>query len=243
MRPEETGQQDEAGGRAGKFENLTLWQRVHEHLRQEILDNRLPPGSELNEVALSQSLGVSRGPVREAIGRLASEGLVTVRPRRGAVVTALSAQEFLAAYQVREALETLAIRLAVPRLGAADLDRLQALVDEMVGYADGADVEADVDAFFRANAAFHAAFVEASENAMLQETMSRLLGQMGRYRMRSLALRGSLRRSTAEHKAILRAVRAGDADKAARLLGEHIRIPQRRLEASSDEEVVLRNAS
>jgi DNA-binding GntR family transcriptional regulator len=66
---------------------------------------------------------------------------------------------------------------------------------------------------------------------------------MGRYRMRSLALRGSLRRSTAEHKAILRAVRAGDADKAARLLGEHIRIPQRRLEAASDEEVVLRNAS
>ena len=243
MRPEETRQGDEAGGRAAKLENLTLWQRVHEHLRQEILDNRLPPGSELNEVALSQSLGVSRGPVREAIGRLASEGLVTVRPRRGAIVTALSAQEFLAAYQVREALETLAIRLAVPRLDAADLDRLQALVDEMVAYADGPDVEADVDAFFRANAAFHATFVEASDNAMLQETMSRLLGQMGRYRMSSLALRGSLRRSTAEHKAILRAVRAGDADKAARLLGEHIRIPQRRLEAASGEEMVLRNAS
>jgi DNA-binding GntR family transcriptional regulator len=243
MRPEETGHGDEPGGRAAKLENLTLWQRVHEHLRQEILDNRLPPGSELNEVALSASLGVSRGPVREAIGRLASEGLVTVRPRRGAIVTALSAQEFLAAYQVREALETLAIRLAVPRLTPDDLDRLQALVDEMVAYADGPDVEAGVDAFFRANAAFHATFVDASENAMLQETMSRLLGQMGRYRMRSLALRGSLKRSTAEHKAILRAVRAGDADKAARLLGEHIRIPQRRLEASSVEEVVLRNAS
>jgi DNA-binding GntR family transcriptional regulator len=240
MKPEGTAL-DDAGGRA-KLENLTLWQRVHEHLRQEILDNRLPPGSELNEVALSQSLGVSRGPVREALGRLASEGLVTVRPRRGAVVTALSAQEFLAAYQLREALETLAIRLAVPRLTAADLDRLGALVDEMVASADGSDDDANVDAFFRANAAFHATFVEASGNAMLQETMSRLLGQMGRYRMRSLALRGSLRRSTVEHKAILRAVRAGDAEKAARLLGEHIRIPQRRLEAASDEEVVLRDA-
>jgi DNA-binding GntR family transcriptional regulator len=243
MRPEEPEGRDETGGRPRKLENLTLWERVHEHLRQEILDNRLPPGSELSEVALSASLGVSRGPVREAIGRLASEGLVTVRPRRGAVVTALSAQEFLAAYQVREALETLAITLAVPRLGPDDLDRLQALVDEMVAFADGPDVEADVDAFFRANAAFHATFVEASGNAMLQETMSRLLGQMGRYRMRSVALRGSLRRSTMEHKAILRAVRAGDAEKAARLLGEHIRIPQRRLAAASDEEVVLRNAS
>jgi DNA-binding GntR family transcriptional regulator len=239
MTPDETAQQDGAPERDGKLENRTLWQRVHEHLRQEILDNRLPPGSELNEVALSQSLGVSRGPVREAIGRLASEGLVTVRPRRGAIVTALSAQEFLAAYQVREALETLAIRLAVPRLSPDDLDRLQAHVDDMVRHADAHDV----DAFFRANAAFHAMFVEASANAMLQETMSRLLGQMGRYRMRSVALRGSLRRSTAEHKAILRAVRKGDAERAARLLGEHIRIPQRRLEAAPEKEVVLRNAS
>ena len=78
----------DSAGRAG-IENLTLWQRVHEHLREEILDDRLPPGSELNEVALSQSLGVCRGPMREAIGRLASEGLVTVRPRRGASSGAL----------------------------------------------------------------------------------------------------------------------------------------------------------
>ena len=239
MTPEETEQQGDDGGQAAKLENLTLWQRVHDHLRQEILDNRLPPGSELNEVALSRSLGVSRGPVREALGRLASEGLVTIRPRRGAVVTALSTQEFLAAYQVREALETLAIRLAVPRVGPDDLARLQALVDEMVVLADSSDVEA----FFRANAAFHATFVEVSGNAMLQDAMSRLLGQMGRYQMRSVALRGSLRRSTMEHKAILRAVRAGDADKAERLLGEHIRIPQRRLEAATDEEVIVRNAS
>ena len=237
MTPEERAQGD-AGGEA-KLENLTLWQRVHEHLRQEILDNRLPPGSELNEVVLSRSLGVSRGPVREALGRLASEGLVTIRPRRGAVVTALSAEEFLAAYQVREALETLAIKLAVPRLGPEELVRLQALVDEMVLLAEAEDVEA----FFRANAAFHATFVEASGNAMLKEAMSRLLGQMGRYRMRSVALRGSLRRSTVEHKAILRAVRSGDAGKAVRLLGEHIRIPQRRLESATDEEVVVRNAS
>ena len=67
MTPEETEQQGDDGGQAAKLENLTLWQRVHEHLRQEILDNRFPPGSELNEVALSRSLGVSRGPVREAL--------------------------------------------------------------------------------------------------------------------------------------------------------------------------------
>src|SRR5689334_16319956 len=106
-----------AGGLApGPIENVTLWEKVHAHLREEILANRLPPGTVLSEVPLAASLGVSRGPVREAIGRLAAEGLVTVRPRRGAVVSALSHEEFLQAYQVREALEALAIRLAVPLL-------------------------------------------------------------------------------------------------------------------------------
>ncbi len=86
-----------------RLENLTLSQRAHAYLRDEILSNRLAPGAELQELALSQQLGVSRGPIREALGSLAAEGLVTVRPRRGAVVHSLSSEEFLEAYQVREA--------------------------------------------------------------------------------------------------------------------------------------------
>jgi DNA-binding GntR family transcriptional regulator len=74
------------------FENLTLWQRVYQHLHQEILQQRLPPGTELREAALAKELGVSRGPIREAITRLAAEGLVTVRPRHGTVVRELTAE-------------------------------------------------------------------------------------------------------------------------------------------------------
>jgi DNA-binding GntR family transcriptional regulator len=222
-------------GRVGKLENLTLWERVHRHLREEILANRLPPGTVLGEVALAESLGVSRGPVREALGRLAAEGLVTVRPRRGAVVSALGAKEFLEAYQVREALEALAIRLAVPRLTEEQLDELQGLVDEQARRAVGDDV----GAFFQANSAFHQLIVEASGNATLVEMYRQLLGHMGRYRMRSLALRGTLKRSVGEHRAILRAVRSGNAERAAHLISEHIRVPQRRLESASDEEVVV----
>src|SRR5579864_3479371 len=106
--------QDQRPSAAGRLENLTLWQRVHDHLREEILSGRLPAGTELQEVALSSELGVSRGPLREAIGRLAAEGLVTVRPRRGAVVRSLSEEEFLEFYQVREAIEGMAVKLAVP---------------------------------------------------------------------------------------------------------------------------------
>jgi DNA-binding GntR family transcriptional regulator len=213
-----------------KLDQRTLWQRVHEHLREEILSGRMQPGTVLQEVALAASLGVSRGPLREAIGRLAAEGLVTVRPRRGAVVRALSRDEFLEAYQVREALETLGIRLAVPRLGADETAALEALVDEMAEHAESGDA----DGFFEANDRFHRALVEASGNVRIIEMHGQLLGQMGRYRARSLALRGNLARSVGEHRTILRAVRAGDAERAARLLGEHIRIPQRRLESAAD---------
>src|SRR5947199_9368493 len=121
--------------RAARLENLTLWQRVYEYLREEIVSDRLAPGTELQEVALSEDLGVSRGPIREAIGRLAAEGLVTVRPRRGAVVRSLSKDEFLELYQVREALEVMAVRRAVPRLCDGYVEELDQLIAEMAEHA------------------------------------------------------------------------------------------------------------
>jgi DNA-binding GntR family transcriptional regulator len=225
---------DDADGRFSNFENLTLWQRVHRVLSDEILSNRLPPGTVLQEVALAQSLGVSRGPVREAIGRLASEGLVRVRPRRGAVVASLTREEFLEAYQVREALEVMAIRLAVKRLTDDGIAKLERLTAEMQQYAD----EGDVDRFFQANAAFHAAIVDASGNQKLRDVYGQVVGQMARYQMRSLALRGTLRRSIQEHRAIVRALRKRDANRSAHLLSEHIGVPQRRLESAADDELI-----
>jgi DNA-binding GntR family transcriptional regulator len=218
---------------AGRLENLTLWQRVYGHLREEILSGGLPPGTELQEVALSAELGVSRGPIREAIGRLAAEGLVVVRPRRGAVVRSLTKEEFLEAYQVREALEMMAVRLAVPRLGPEHVARLEELIDAMQGHAE----RNEVGDFFEANAAFHAELFAAAGNGKLQELYRHLLGQMGRYRMRSLTLRGSLERSVAEHRAILRAAKRGDVERAVHLMSEHVRVPQRRLQSLSEDEL------
>jgi DNA-binding GntR family transcriptional regulator len=205
-------------------ENLTLWQRVYDHLRTEIFEGRLEPGTELIEVTLAAQLGVSRGPLREAIGRLAAEGLVTVSPRRGAVVRSLSGEEFLELYQVREALERMAVQLAVPRLTDEQFEALAELNEAMKAHA----VQNKVDAFFEANLAFHAQLLDASGNAKLQELYRQLLGQLGRYRLRSLTLRGNLQRSVTEHKAILRAARRGEVERAAQLMAEHIRVPQRR---------------
>jgi DNA-binding GntR family transcriptional regulator len=210
---------------ASPVENLTLWQRVYTRLRDEILSGALEPGTELQEVALSENLGVSRGPIREAIGRLAAEGLVTVRPRRGAVVRELSTEEFLEAYQVREALEVMAVRLAVPRLAEADVAALETYIAEMTFCAERGDTQG----FFEANSGFHRAFFDISGNRMLVDLYRGLCSQIDRYRLRSLELRGNVQRSIAEHKAILRAAKAGDVERAAHLVSEHIRVPQIRL--------------
>ncbi len=209
------------------LDNRTLREQVFEHLREEILSTRLSPGAELHEVALAESLGISRGPLREALGRLAAEGLVTIRPRRGAVVTRFTRDEFVDAYQVRGALESLAIRLAVPRLTDEDRAGLHALVEEMVEHS----AKGDEHAFFRTNREFHRMFVVTSGNERLREMHEQLMNQMARLLSRSVDLRGSLDQSVAEHRGILHAVDAGDAERAARLIEEHIEVPYRMLDS------------
>jgi DNA-binding GntR family transcriptional regulator len=209
----------------GTLDHRTLWQRVHDHLRDEIIDGDLAPGTVLHEIALARSLGVSRGPIREALGRLATEGLVTIRPRRGAVVRALSSEEFIEAYQVREALEVMAVRLAVPKLTAEDLAAMEQLIEEMTVRAEADDVQG----FFEANTEFHQRFFEVAGNRMLAQLYRQLRGQIDRHRLRSLELRGDLRRSIAEHRAILSAAAAGDVERAVHLSSDHIRVPQIRL--------------
>lgn len=218
---------------APPLENRTLREQVADHLREEILSERLTPGTELGEVALARSLGVSRGPLREALGQLAAEGLVTIVPRRGAVVRRLTRQEFIDSYQVREALESLAIKLAVPRLSFADKDELHGMCAEM----ERAAAAGDVDRFFEINREFHARLVRASGNQKLEEVHGQLVAQMARLMKKSVELRGGTQQSAAEHRAIMAAVDAGDPDRAARLLEEHIEVPQRVLSSFASREI------
>jgi DNA-binding GntR family transcriptional regulator len=219
---------DENGAEVARpLDNRTLWEQVRDRLREDILAGRLEPGTELSEVALAREFGISRGPLREALGRLASEGLVTVTPRRGAVVTQLSREEFIDAYQVREALETLAVRLAVPLISDAEVAHLRELCELMAGAAR----DNEVRLFFDTNNTFHEALVRGSRNRRLYEVHRMLVGQMVPYLPRSLELRGNLQQSVAEHEAILAAIESRDADRAAELLAEHIEVPQRVLES------------
>ncbi len=218
---------------AAPLENRTLREQVADHLREEILSTRLAPGAELSEVALARSLGISRGPLREALGQLAAEGLVTIVPRRGAVVKRLTRREFIDAYQVREALESLAIKLAVPRLTVGEKAELRRMSEQM----ERAAQTGDTDRFFDINRQFHARLVRASGNTKLEEMHGQLVAQMGRLMKKSVELRGGTEQSAAEHRAILEAVDAGDPERAAQLMEQHIEVPQRVLRSPAARDI------
>ncbi len=203
-------------------ERETLTDRVYELLRTDILSNQTLPGTPLQEAVIARELGISRGPVREALLKLAAEGLVDIIPRRGAVVSSLTWKEFIDAYRIREALEALAVRLATPLLSEEDLNHLADLNAQMIEHAQ----KEEANAFFSINKQFHLFFVDCSDNQKLIDMYRPLADQIRRYRMRSLTLRGGMKRSCEEHHAILDAVRKKDAEQAARRMIEHIQIPE-----------------
>ena len=213
------------------FENRTLREQVVEHLREEILSSRLRPGTELHEVNLAQSLGVSRGPLREALGRLAAEGLVTIVPRRGAVVTRLTRLEFLECHQVCQALEALAVGLAVPRLSQVDRDRLRILSEELRQLSD-TDAPCAV---LRAGRAFQDVFVQASRNRRLRELHGQFVAQSDRVLAHAPQLNAELQAGVASHAAILAAVEEEDGERAVRLVEAHAERSTRLLEGLADE--------
>jgi DNA-binding GntR family transcriptional regulator len=147
---------------------------------------------------------------------------VTIVPRRGAVVKRLTRQEFIDACQVRQALESLAVRLAVPRLSVADKTRLHEMCAQIETEATGGNTER----CFEINRQFHALLAHASGNVKLEEVHRQLVAQMGRLMKKSAELQGPIGQSAAEHRAILEAVDVGDPERAARLMEDHIEVPQ-----------------
>ncbi len=215
-----------------RLDNLTLRERVHEFLKGR-------SWRAATRLVRSCSRYRCQRSWVSAVGRCAKHCAAwspkaSSRSRRGAGRSwcRFTKRDFLEAYQVRETLEALGVRLAVPRLSDADLDDLDARLDAMTELA----AAGDVDAFFDVNAAFHEAIMEASQNRKLIEIYRRLMAQMGPYRRPSARLRGNVERSIAEHREILVAARQRDIDGAVTLLIKHVEVPQRMLEGMTEEE-------
>jgi DNA-binding GntR family transcriptional regulator len=186
---------------------------AYEQVRRRILDNAWPPGHRMLEQEVALALGMSRTPVREALVRLQSEGLVEVVPRHGMRVLPVSPVDMREIYEILTALECAAAeQLARRRPSDAELAPLQQATDAM----DRALAVDDLDAWARADEQFHAQLVALAGNRHLQAIVMNHWDRAHRARMFSLRLRPKPVNSTREHRALLEHIRAGDAEAAAR---------------------------
>ncbi len=195
---------------------LSLATQAIDALRELVLTGEIPPGGRVNEVAVASRLGISRGPLREAIRHLASEGLLLLRPNRGAQVPTAGADDIQALFELRAALECEAARYAAHRRTDKDLDRLRAVCAESrerVRQGGRFPYQLDID--------FHDALLLAARSPRIAEQARLVQQQVILFRSRvpddpvhSLA-------SVNDHDAVTGAVAAGNAELAARAMRRH----------------------
>jgi len=192
--------------------------RAYRELRARILDNRLRSGEQFTEEELAATLQMSRTPTREAMLRLAGEGLVEVRPRHGMRVKPVSTADMREIYEVLTALESTAAALAAARTDQGDcVARMRAAIKDM----DAALERDDLKAWAEADEQFHKLLVAAAGNSRLSELVQTFVGQSKRVRMLTVRLRPKPVMSNRDHEAVVDAVEAHDAARARRIHYAH----------------------
>ncbi len=201
----------------GTFRYKTATEHAFMMLKQWINDGVLAPGSTIDQVQLSQTLGMSRVPVRTALERLASEGLVALAPHRSAVVMPVSLREMRDLYFVRHHLEGLATELAAERCTLEDITSLDHILQTTERQVSAGDLEG----FLASNRAFHMRVYAAAGNAVLLRVIEGLWDLSERYRRAYLQLPARANESTSEHRQICDLFRARKASEAAAFMREH----------------------
>jgi DNA-binding GntR family transcriptional regulator len=186
----------------------TITEQVLTRLRDLILSGALPPGSRIDQAEMARRFGTSLVPVREALARLQSSGLVRIVPHRGVFVEELSLEEMIDIYYMREVLEEQAAQIAARQLTDADIAQLERLVEQMEVAAKG-----DIPGFLRITREFHFTIYRAARRRHLLQTLQQLWDQSERYRQLQIHLLPSrMREALFENHAILQACRRRDPD-------------------------------
>lgn len=188
-------------------------------LRDRIKQGELVSGQRLVEPDLTRELGVSRNPLRDAFGRLATEGLVVIERNRGASVRRLSLAEVRELYQVREALESEAAALAATRVDAAGRRQLR---DRIAAHAEVRHGQ-DLIAYHEQNEQFHQLIVRLSDNALLGRLTDQLYIQAFRVQFRHLLTPSAIQNAVTEHEETAEAIHSGDPNAAEAAMRRHIR--------------------
>lgn len=198
--------------------NLPLREVVFLCLRSAILHGDLVPGERLMEVKLSQQLGVSRTPVRDAIQRLVDEGLVTMMPRCGAIVAGISDKDMRDVLEVRITLEELAVSLCTDRITDDDIKNLKNANKEF----KKAVSEGDLLKIAEADVAFHDVIYSVTDNKRLLQIINELREQIYRYRLEYIKNDSARSELVKEHDRIIKYISEGETDNAKKAIRGHI---------------------
>lgn len=196
----------------------TLAGAVVDRLREQILSNAYPAGTQLRQDALAASFGVSRIPVREALIQLEAEGLVEMVPHKGAVVTQLSREEVNDVFDLRVLLETRLFRDSITRLNEADFDE----IDAIQAHFEAAIRERDFARWGVLNQQLHAALYARAELPQTSAVVASLLQKTDRYTRVQLSSDSARRRARREHAQLIELARRGALDEACDCLKQHI---------------------
>jgi len=183
-----------------------------------ILDGEIAAGSKLTEAWLSERLGVSRGPIREAFRMLEEAGLVRQEKNRGVFVREIPLEEALEIYDLRAAMDELVGRRLAESITPEQMKTMKGLVERL----EAAARAGDADAYHLANLQFHDTLVAFAGNRKLAGVYRRLVRELALFRRRNLVDETVLPHSAAEHRAILKAIAAGNAEQAGRVMYDHV---------------------
>lgn len=198
---------------------------AYETIKQNILDMHFPPGTNICIEELSEQLDVSRTPIREALLRLESDGLVRSVPRVGFFVIQITKRDLEELFELRILLESYAARKAASNLTDEDVTQLEHLNREA---ALGVEQE-DRQRFLEAEVAFHTLIIDRTQNGRLIEVMRGLEELTHRERLLSLESADNVRQTLTEHQHIAEAMQQRDAELAAQRMQEHLQAAKQRL--------------
>ena len=196
---------------------LTLRERIVEFVKDSITNGRLRPGERVPEHEIAESLGISRTPIREAFRQLETEGFITVMPRKGAVVSPITAKDVREFYAIKSLLEGYAARQACAKFTDKDIKRLRALNRQIKNCAE----ENDLKGFFRLDNQFHETFLRACDNDRLCTLAHSIVQQFERLRVAALSMPGRLRVSVRQHDDIIEAFARKDETRVETLVREN----------------------
>lgn len=199
-------------------EKKSLSDTIRAAIEQDILNGKLPSGTQLEEQQLLARFKVSRTPVREALIQLESAGLVDLVPRQGAIVASITLREYVAMSEILVQLESLAARLAARRISAPQRKAIQAALEACRAAAD----KADGDAYRKANDAFHHVIYEACCNDILSRQIRTMRARMRGMRDLRFEKPARIRASLEEHEQVLEAILSGSEEAAAEAMVRHI---------------------